>query len=405
MMEEKMSSTIETISAEDLYYTPIPKMETEMIVEDMIPQGLTILAGPPKSGKSWFVLDMGICVSAGTPILGKETLGCGVLYFALEDRRARLQDRFHSLSLEEPPVNLYFATRCPPLGGGLLRELDEWLRSHPAIRLVIIDTLQKIRGDDKGTTSTNQYGKDSDELSKLKNFADNRHIGIVIVHHVTKKIDPNDPVNDIRGSTGMSAIPDNILILRKGRVMKTGELLCVSRDLPQWKMILTFNEHRWHMQEFITEEEIAKAKIPPVLFRIADLIKRCGRWEGTLSRLLEEVGEQDMTPNVLSRKLAGFGHEVFLMDHIRIDQHRRSSERRYTFTYQPDGEQFKQTDGEISFQSDEDLKNVDPSLSSSSSQMSPEELRENVERARKTVLGAPSQDKETHGRLDQKWQG
>ena len=203
----------------------------------------------------------------------------------------------------------------------------------------------------------------------------------------------------------MSAIPDNILILRKGRVMKTGELLCVSRDLPQWKMILTFDEHRWHMQEFITEEEIAKAKIPPVLFRIADLIKRCGRWEGTLSRLLEEVGEQDMTPNVLSRKLAGFGHEVFLMDHIQIDQHRRSSERRYTFTYQPDGEQFNQTDGEISSQSDEDLKNEDPSLSSSSSQMSQEEIREKVERARRTVLGAPSQDKETHGRLDQKWQG
>ena len=101
-----MNTKIKTISAEDLYYTPISHKESEMIIEDMVPQGLTILAGAPKSGKSWLALDMGLAVAAGEPLLGKETIGCGVLYFALEDRDSRLQKRLHLIEEEEPPDNL-----------------------------------------------------------------------------------------------------------------------------------------------------------------------------------------------------------------------------------------------------------------------------------------------------------
>lgn len=380
-----MNNRIETISAEELYYTPIPQKETEMIVEDMIPQGLTILAGPPKSCKSWLVLDMGICVSAGAQFLGKSTLGCGVLYFALEDTRSRLQSRFHSIDVDEPPASMHFATGCPPLGGALLKELDEWIRGHPDIRLVIIDTLQKIRKADKGTSGINQYGKDTDELSMLKDFADRKHIAIVVVHHVTKRIDPSDPVNDIRGSAGMSAIPDSILILRKERMQKAGELLCVSRDLPQWKMTLHFERCRWYLKDLMTEEEIIKEKIPEVLFRISDMIKRCGRWEGTMTKLLEEVHESEMNPTVLSRKLAEFGYEVFLMEDIRIDHYRTSSERKYIFTHEPEEENQGK---ENNVHDDETSKNEEASSASQASQMSPDELQKRVQKARETILRA-----------------
>ncbi|MCR5035335.1 MAG: AAA family ATPase, partial [Clostridia bacterium] len=140
-----MSEQIKTISAEELYYTPISHKESEMIVEHMIPQGLTILAGAAKSGKSWLTLDMGLAVAAGVPFLEKETLRCGVLYFALEDTAARLQKRLHRINEDGPPDNLYLAIECPPLGGGLLDSLNDHLKSHPDIRLIIIDTLQMIR--------------------------------------------------------------------------------------------------------------------------------------------------------------------------------------------------------------------------------------------------------------------
>ena len=235
-----MNTKIKTISAEDLYYTPISHKESEMIIEDMVPQGLTILAGAPKSGKSWLALDMGLAVAAGEPLLGKETIGCGVLYFALEDRDSRLQKRLHLIEEEEPPDNLFLATECPPLGEGLLSSLRDYLKVHPDIRLIIFDTLQMIRKGDGGTARPNQYGRDTEDLSLLKKFADEKNIAIVVVHHTTKKIDSHDPVNDIRGSSGMSATPDSILILRKERLQKNGELTNISRDYPQWKMQLLF---------------------------------------------------------------------------------------------------------------------------------------------------------------------
>ena len=229
-----MTKQIETITAEELYYTPIPQKECEMIVEDMIPQGLTILAGPAKSCKSWLVLDLAIAVASGEPILSKETIGCDVLYFSLEDTNARLQRRLHAMEVDDPPETLHLATSCPNLGEELMQSLSKSLNTNQNIRLVIIDTLQMIRKGDGNRSSANQYGKDTDDLSLLKQFADERHIAIIIVHHVTKRIDPTDPVNDIRGSTGMSATPDAILILRKDRLQKNGELLSISRDLPQW---------------------------------------------------------------------------------------------------------------------------------------------------------------------------
>lgn len=379
-----MSKQIKAISAEDLYYTPISHSETEMIIEDMIPQGLTILAGPPKSCKSWLALDIGLAVAAGEPLLGKETMRCGVLYFALEDRASRLQKRLHLIEEGDPPGNLYLATDCPPLGSELLNSLRDYLNPHPDIRLIIFDTLQMIRKGDGGTSGTNQYGKDTDDLTLLKKFADDRNIAIVVVHHVTKRIDPVDSVNDIRGSSGMSATPDSILILRKKRVQKNGELTNISRDYPQWKMNLLFDQCRWHLEELITEDEMAKEKIPPVLYQIAEMIEIKERWNGTMSQLLEEIGEHEMTPNALSRKIAQYGSLVFNPMDIQVSQRRTSKERQYTFIHQPKPAAETISSDDIS---DEKLNDEESSSSSLSSPMSEEERASCAERARQIVCG------------------
>lgn len=379
-----MSEQIKTISAEELYYTPISHKESEMIVEHMIPQGLTILAGAAKSGKSWLTLDMGLAVAAGIPFLGKETLRCGVLYFALEDTAARLQKRLHRINEDGPPDNLYLAIECPPIGGGLLDSLNDHLKSHPDIRLIIIDTLQMIRKGVGGSFRSDQYGRDTEDLSLLKKFADEKNIAVVVIHHTTKRIDPHDPVNDIRGSTGMSATPDSILILRRKRDIYEAELTNYSRDYPQWKMRLLFNQCRWHLQELITEEEMAKEAIPEVLYRIAELIMTRGRWEGTMSQILEEIGEHEMTPNVLSRKMAEYGCTVFDPMDILVSQMRTSKERRYTFVHQPKPGAEPISSDDIR---DEKHNDEESSLSSLSSSMSEEERASCAERARQIVCG------------------
>ena len=85
------------ISAEELFYQPLDPAKAEMIIEDMILQGLTLIAGAPKSGKSWMMLDMCLAVSSGRSFLGRKTLRCEVAYFPLEDQEERVKKRMLDL--------------------------------------------------------------------------------------------------------------------------------------------------------------------------------------------------------------------------------------------------------------------------------------------------------------------
>ena len=323
---------------EDLFYEPLDPAKAEMIIEDMIPLGLTLIAGAPKSCKSWLMLDMCLAVANGKTFLGKETRACDVAYFCLEDREHRLQNRVLDLGVA-PGQHFHYYDNALRLDQGFLKELEETLDTHSKIRLVVIDTLQKIRSDDSGTSTANQYGKDDAEISKLKALADKHGIAIVCVHHLRKMPDKRDPVNEILGSAAMSSVPDQILILKKDRFQTCGELSSVGRDTPQWKMVLKFEELRWHLLKIETEEEIARAQIPEVLYRIVDMVQQCGTWTGTTTQLLEAVGETQMPPNLLSASITKFYYEVFYPAEISTTTTRTSSERLRILSYHPRSEE------------------------------------------------------------------
>ncbi len=325
------------ISAEELFYQPLDPARAEMIVEDMIPQGLTLIAGAPKSGKSWMMLDMCLAVSSGRPFLGRRTLPCEVAYFPLEDQEERVKSRLLDLG-EVPTQDLHICTEHKSLEQGFLKELQETLQEHPGIKMVVIDTLQKIRCDGSGTCTANQYSKDDTEISKLKTFADNHGIAIVCVHHLRKMPDKRDPVNEILGSAAMSGVPDQILLLKKDRYQTCGEFSSVGRDSPQWKMHLKFDQLRWQLISEETEHEIAQEEIPEVLYRITSLVREYGEWTGTASQLLEAAGEKEMQPNMLSAKISKFYYTVFYPAGITMTQKRTASERLMTLTYQPEPE-------------------------------------------------------------------
>lgn len=137
------------ISAKDLYQIAIPPVQ--YVVEELLAVGTTILAAAPKLGKSWLVLLLGLCVAAGKPFLGYDTHQCGVLYLALEDGLNRLKSRMIKLlDGAQPPENFDFATEIPNMDNGLFLALDKYLESHPHVRLIIIDTLQYVRGSAVG---------------------------------------------------------------------------------------------------------------------------------------------------------------------------------------------------------------------------------------------------------------
>src|SRR5690606_4426019 len=75
----------------ELYAADFPP--PHFVVPDLLPAGLTILAGRPKLGKSWLALQMTAAVGAGQTVLDQPAEGGRVLYLALEDTPGRLKDR------------------------------------------------------------------------------------------------------------------------------------------------------------------------------------------------------------------------------------------------------------------------------------------------------------------------
>ena len=142
-----MDNKLKTVDAETLLSTPMSK--TMFIVDGLISQGVNVISGASKIGKSWLMLWLGLQVAQGNSIWGLPTLQCDVLYLSLEDTQRRIKDRLYNLT-DSAPDNLYFAVTSGLIGGGLEEQITDFLTEHPATKLVIIDTLQKVR-DSKGS--------------------------------------------------------------------------------------------------------------------------------------------------------------------------------------------------------------------------------------------------------------
>lgn len=206
-----MDNKLKTVDAETLLSTPMSK--TMFIVDGLISQGVNVISGASKIGKSWLMLWLGLQVAQGNSVWGLPTLQCDVLYLSLEDTQRRIKDRLYNLT-DSAPDNLYFAVTSGLIGGGLEEQITDFLTEHPATKLVIIDTLQKVR-DSKGSAGkAGMYGNDYDDISSIKRIADGFNIAVLLVHHLRKLQDSDDPFNDVSGSTGIIGAADTNFILR-----------------------------------------------------------------------------------------------------------------------------------------------------------------------------------------------
>ena len=211
-------------------YKPI-----EFYVENLIAQGLYILAGAPKVGKSWLSLDICLSIAKGEKVLGQPTSQGAVLYLCLEDNFRRIQNRLYDMT-DEPVDNLFFSVLADSIGNGLEEQIEFFKTEHSDLKIVFIDTLQMIRNSDEPS-----YSSDYKELTVLKNLADNLGISIVIVHHTRKSID-RDPFNMISGSTGLSGCVDGSMVLiETKRGSRKAVMHCVGRDIENCEISLVFD--------------------------------------------------------------------------------------------------------------------------------------------------------------------
>jgi hypothetical protein len=207
------------------------------VVPDILIEGLTLLAGKPKGGKSWLLLHIALAVANNGWTLGE--LHCmqgDVLYCALEDSNRRLQSRMRKLGLDFPE-RLCLAIDMLRLAAGGLEQIVGWLEAHPQARLIIIDTLAMIRGERRREQTT--YDADYEAVLALRKLANERKIAIVVVHHL-RKADADDAFDTVSGTLGLTGAPDSILILRRdghGGYCLAGR----GRDLIEFEKAMTFD--------------------------------------------------------------------------------------------------------------------------------------------------------------------
>ena len=231
------------------YIMNTPMKPIEYCVDGLISQGLFILAGAPKVGKSWLALDMCLSIAKGEKVLGKET-SCGhVVYLSLEDSLIRLQNRLYELT-DDPSDNLHFAIMAESISNGLPEQIEYCRKRFDDLKIVFIDTLQMVRNE-----SESSYGSDYKELSVLKALADKLGIAIVLVHH-TRKCSDSDPFNMISGSTGISGCVDGSMVLIENkRGSRNAKLYCVGRDIENQEINLVFENSRWKVVDEATAKE------------------------------------------------------------------------------------------------------------------------------------------------------
>lgn len=220
----------ETFTAEELMAMDLP--EPKWAIPGLLCQGLNILAGGQKLGKSWMAFAVAIAIALGGCVFGSiQVVEGDVLYLALEDNRRRLQDRLKKLlNGSSAPARLHLCTEWPNLGDGGLTLLRQWLEGHPQARLIIIDTLKKVRPARRGNGSA--YDEDYDFMGAIKKLADEFDVCIVALHHV-RKLAAEDVFDTVSGTIGLTGAADATLVLERQRGRNDALLHITGRDVEE----------------------------------------------------------------------------------------------------------------------------------------------------------------------------
>ena len=171
----------------------------DFIIKDMLSPGLSMLAADPKIGKSWFALLMCLCVAQGRKFLGYDTNKCNCLYLALEDSDNRIKTRIKRIfDGDKLPNTFNYCIDINDMSNGFIEQMELVYQSMTDLRLVIVDTLQCIRGQ-YNNRDGGAYGYDYKEMNKLKSFAKKHNLAMLLIHHTSKMNNPNDPFFSISG--------------------------------------------------------------------------------------------------------------------------------------------------------------------------------------------------------------
>ncbi|MBV6867261.1 AAA family ATPase [Xanthomonas euvesicatoria] len=217
-------------------------------LQDILPEGVTILSGPPKCGKSWLVYQACVAVATGTPLWAGRApeIAGDALYIALEDNPRRMQRRLQKVIENIPSPNLarLHCVHDWPRSHEGVAKIAAWIRANPETRLVVIDTLAAFRDSDPGRKSA--YAFDYEVGESLKPLTREFNVSIVLVSH-TRKQAATDYMQMVSGTQGLTGSVDNVIALERGkRGDFSGVLRVDGRDVEEpVDLALSLEDGRW----------------------------------------------------------------------------------------------------------------------------------------------------------------
>ena len=318
---------LQTISMTELYDAVFESKLS--LIDGLLYPGTYLFVGAPKLGKSFMMAQLAYHISTGTPRWDYEVRKGTVLYLALEDDYKRLQERLYRMFGTDGVDNLFFSVSASQLGNGLDGQLTRFIQEHSDTKLVIIDTLQKVR--ELGGESYS-YANDYQIITKLKQFADSHGICLLLVHH-TRKQQSDDKFDMISGTNGLLGAADGAFLLAKEKRTSRNAILEVSgRDQQDSRLHLIKNEETlaWELERL--ETELWKEPPEPLLEEIAKYISASRpKWEGTATELVTML-KLNIKPNVLTMRLNVNAGRLFRDYSIHYKNKRCHDGRKITLT-------------------------------------------------------------------------
>lgn len=289
---------LHTVSLTELYETTYESRPP--VIDGLLYSGAYLFVGAPKVGKSFLMAQLAYHVSTGQKLWDYDVNQGTVLYLALEDDYQRLQARMSRMFGVGGAANLRFAVYAKQLGAGLEEQLEKFVREHPDTRLIIIDTLQKIR---EAGGDAYSYANDYEIIGRMKQFADKKGVCVLLVHHTRKQL-AGDKFEMISGTNGLLGCADGAFLLQKEkRTDLSATLDIVGRDQPDQRLHLIRDPERliWLLDH--AETELWESPPDPLLDKIAAVITADNpEWNGSATELVCLL-QVDIQPNILTRKL------------------------------------------------------------------------------------------------------
>ena len=275
------------INMRSLMTEDIPPLK--FAVKPILPEGLVCIAGRPKAMKSWQMLKLCFCVENGLNYLGHEVEQGNALYLALEDSKRRLKER--TFKLKHNDVQNFPTTdiEAPYLNNGLEEDLQRWIDGVKNPKLIVIDTLarvkQRVSGFNKGTA----YDQDNELLRRIQQLAITNGVCIAFITHLSKA-QQDYSFDKITGSVGLQGMTDAMWLIDRGDNSPNASITGRGRDILDFQYAVKWNDETMTYDFVGNKFEIELNENRKMILDAMKELKRSGKIEVRPIDIIKHLG-------------------------------------------------------------------------------------------------------------------